>query len=436
MARHTVDGGPVVPRAGRRRPPACRTWAAAVEGLEPRRLLSAALDAAFPLLADINAVTESSSPRVWAELNGQVYFTAETPATGRELYSTDGTAGGTQLVADLLPGPNGSDPHDLAVVGSRIVFWAKDAGGVDRVHATDGTGAGTVRLSDTLAAAADRTIASSAGRAYFAASDGAAGLFSTDGVAPPEAVARAAAVNYPTAFGGSVLYVSSDAGGRASLRRADPGAGSTELVPASVVGPLVTTGNQVLFAAGGDPWRTDGTQAGTRSVVDLTWTDTSAAVTQAVTLANGTTLFRAGSDPKSYVFALAPGGGVTPLWTDSYYTADHLTAVGGTGYFTSGTSADGGTLVATDGTPGGTRVVRAFGYRNGYLPWTPTNLTQLGSQLVFACGDGTAGGELWVSDGTAAGTRRLADLDPGTANGNPSGLPEGDGTSASRPRLF
>ena len=44
------------------------------------------------------------------EIGGLIYFAAQTGEAGRELYATDGTAGGTRLVADIAPGGEASGP--------------------------------------------------------------------------------------------------------------------------------------------------------------------------------------------------------------------------------------------------------------------------------------------------------------------------------------
>ena len=410
-----------------------------VEALERRDLLSgsgagAAVADAFPLLTDINQITEGSFPRAGAELGGRVLFAAATGATGRELFSTDGTAAGTRLVADLRPGVDGSDPHDLAVVNGRAVFWAKDAAGVDRLHATDGTAAGTVRLSDVLTAvpAAGTGIVVSAGRAHLFASDGTGGMFVTDGTAAPAPVARAHAGRYPVAFAGAVFYVHEPATGGASLRRIDPDGTVTQVLASGARGPLLPLGDTLLFTGAGEPWRTDGTSEGTSRVAGAGGA-TFGPVSQAARLDNGTILFRAGTP--AYVYALAADGAVTRIWSESYYTANNLTAVGPAGFFTSGNSQDGGTLVATDGTAAGTRTLRGFGTASPGGPRTPGNLTPFGPGLVFAAGDASTGTELWTSDGTADGTRLLADLEPGATGSGPTGHP-GASTTDPRPTFF
>src|SRR5262245_46752916 len=57
---------------------------------------------------------------------GQMYFTADDGIHGDELWRTDGTAGGTSLVADICPGSCSSEPGAFAVLGGRVFFHADD----------------------------------------------------------------------------------------------------------------------------------------------------------------------------------------------------------------------------------------------------------------------------------------------------------------------
>lgn len=59
-----------------------------------------------------------------------VYFVAESRGRGRELWRTDGTARGTELVADLVPGVRSSLPEKLHAAGSELYFsaWTPERG--------------------------------------------------------------------------------------------------------------------------------------------------------------------------------------------------------------------------------------------------------------------------------------------------------------------
>ena len=83
------------------------------------------------------------------DLHGtRVFFAADDGVHGRELWTSDGTAAGTGMVEDILPGPGSSVPRELAVVDGLLLFAAHD--GVHGVEpwASNGTAAGTFRIQD------------------------------------------------------------------------------------------------------------------------------------------------------------------------------------------------------------------------------------------------------------------------------------------------
>ncbi|HEV7505061.1 MAG TPA: hypothetical protein VGS07_09135 [Thermoanaerobaculia bacterium] len=82
---------------------------------------------------------------------GRVFFQAEDPTAGRELFVSNGTAAGTRLVLDLCPGACGSSAG-LLPAGGEVYFYGRDPEHGVELWASDGTPGGTRRLSDfTLA---------------------------------------------------------------------------------------------------------------------------------------------------------------------------------------------------------------------------------------------------------------------------------------------
>lgn len=89
--------------------------------------------------------------------NGRVFFAAHTDATGLELWTTDGTASGTTLVKDILPGPQGglADMQPMAfspfvVLGSSVYFVANDGVHGRELWRSNGTEKGTVLVGETI----------------------------------------------------------------------------------------------------------------------------------------------------------------------------------------------------------------------------------------------------------------------------------------------
>jgi len=81
-------------------------------------------------------------------VNGTLYFSASTPTYGIEPWKSDGTAAGTQLVKDILPGSDGSGPTDLTNVNGTLFFAARDGVHGPELWKSDGTAAGTKLVKD------------------------------------------------------------------------------------------------------------------------------------------------------------------------------------------------------------------------------------------------------------------------------------------------
>ena len=83
-----------------------------------------------------------------AYTNGKLFFAAYDPVHGQELWTSDGTEGGTQRVTELAPGANqggfGADGiYGMQVSGNDVVF-----GFNGQFWISDGTAAGTVQITD------------------------------------------------------------------------------------------------------------------------------------------------------------------------------------------------------------------------------------------------------------------------------------------------
>jgi ELWxxDGT repeat protein len=111
------------------------------------------------LVKDLRPGSAGSNLHDLAEVEGVLFFTAEDGVHGRELWKSDGTAEGTVLVKDLVPGagspfpvasPNLIRSQLLYGLGGALYFTANDG-----VHGTepwksDGTAEGTVLLRDVM----------------------------------------------------------------------------------------------------------------------------------------------------------------------------------------------------------------------------------------------------------------------------------------------
>lgn len=95
----------------------------------------------------VPGILDDTNPET-ATLNQYVFFTAKDSIHGMELWKTDGTSNGTQMVHDIQPGEKGSLPHNLWVDDSTLYFTAYEASTGVELWSTDGTSTGTQRLTD------------------------------------------------------------------------------------------------------------------------------------------------------------------------------------------------------------------------------------------------------------------------------------------------
>lgn len=349
------------------------------------------------LVADINP-TGPSTPTPLGVHAGIFYFGATTPQAGTEIWRSDGTAAGTWMLADTVPGTGSGMPEHFASLGNTFVFGL-DITFNDRVWVSDGTTANTREIA-AFPVNSSRGLGPFTpfgGRVFFGAETSAAGreLWVTDG---------------------NVASMVIDA---------VPGSGGLEPFTITVLG------NSLLFtgktpANGYELWRSDGTAAGTAMLVDI--------------------------EP----------GSVSSSPRD-------LTAVGGVAYFQAGRSTEGTELWQTDGTAAGTSLVRdiepgpassnpgaltsiggalwfhattvQWGDEPYYLDATglrlvadvqpaavgsaasrPSQLVDLAGTVFFAADDGVTGDELWLTDGTTPGTRLVLDIEPGRGGSRPTEL--------------
>jgi ELWxxDGT repeat protein len=403
-------------------------------------------------VANINTVGIGSSPSDITVVGNTGYFAAYKPGVGNELWKTDGTAGGTSLVDDILPGPGDSDPGDLTNVGDTLYFVANDGSG-DELWKTDGTAAGTEQLTTLMNGSYPTDITVVNGDVYFQ-DDGE--LWKSAGTpATTVQLAAVAASGYYvsdiTNVGGTIYFA--DEG---ELWKSDGTANGTTEVADPATGRLteLTNLNGTLFfsapdgAGGGALWTSDGTAQGTivvkafdasgisfqNDVTGLTnlngtlifdteeelWSsDGTAAATQTISdvdVEGGSYPYFAVADGKAYFFGFTSGSSSLALWetdgTDSGTielsgladgAPSSLTAANGGLFFKGGQG-----LMYDDGVPGDTPIALGGGFTQ-LSP--PGNLANLNGTLLFSGNDGTHGPELWKSGGTPSNTSQILVID-------------------------
>jgi ELWxxDGT repeat protein len=334
-----------------------------------------------------------------------LFFTADT-GDGRELWFTNGTAGGTHEVADIDPGPDGSNPSQLTAVGGLLYFEAEPQStgvqaGSTRLFVSDGTALGTraVDLGPTRPG------------------DSALGL---------------------TAFGNKLVFIAS---GR-TLEITDGTAGGTQSLHSFVLGltDVVSTGSLLFFAAGDSStglelWKSDGTTGGTAPVKDIQPGNGGSYPAQ-LTPVSGRVYFSAddGTHGREAWVSDGTDTGTQLLDIDSGPTGSApvgFTAVGDRAFFVAGDGVGGALggreLWTARGTPAvATKLVDLT--NGGSDLQTPAQLTRSGTLLYLTEADTAHGLELWRSDGTVAGTLLVRDINPGPVGSAPGGLADVNGT--------
>ncbi len=387
----------------------------------------------------------------------RMFFLADDGIHGVEPWWSDGTAGGTSLLADFTPGSGSTFVRGAWRLGDRVILSAYRAADGYEPWVVDADG-GIRQLRDVWAGAGsgfgtDFVVAADAG--YFIGTEATGQLFiyRTDGTpagtvpvvslggqtAVGEFAAGAGGLLFLTSYGlttGAEPYVATVADGGFRLLRdlntgvkTAGGSCGTGTVPNdSNAGAFIPLLGTTYFSAIDQPapsvdrrlYRTDGTSAGTQvaaSTVVITGrpvVTTNRLYAPGFTVAGttGVELFRfepsdAGFSP---VVDLTPGSGSTAF--------GEIVAAGDLVFFAAETNQGGGMeLYRTDGTVNGTLLLKDI--NPGDAGSFPTNLRAVAGRVYFSATTPATGEELWVSDGTPAGTFRLTDINPDAGPSSP-----------------
>ena len=252
-------------------------------------------DVGTVMVKDIQAGSNSSSPKSLVNVNGTLYFTANNGTNGEELWKSDGTAAGTVMVRDILAGINSSTPSQLTAAGSTLFFTANNGTSGVELWRSNGTAAGTVQVLDINSGGASSTpkyLTLVNGTLYFSALTAAAGreLWST--VVSTFATAMIMDIQsnvdiqtgssdsdprYFTEVAGTVYFAATSAAGR-ELWKTNGSAATTSQVRDIYAGTkgsspsrLINFNGALHFAAddgtfGSQLWKSDGTSNGTTPI--------------------------------------------------------------------------------------------------------------------------------------------------------------------------
>lgn len=117
-------------------------------------------------LPDSEPLTEA------APIGDRILFPAYDERVGDELWISDGTSGGTHLLADTNPGPASGRPSGLTAIDGKVLFMATTGRFGREVFISDGTPAGTRRLFDAVPGPVGMGQPQYPGQEWFAAAGG------------------------------------------------------------------------------------------------------------------------------------------------------------------------------------------------------------------------------------------------------------------------
>jgi ELWxxDGT repeat protein len=412
------------------------------------------------LVKDINPGVAGSSITDLTASNGILYFSAQSPLRGRQLWRSDGTDAGTYIVKVINP-TGSAQVSGLIDVNGLIFFRATDGVHGVELFRTDGTPAGTYMLKDINLGLTG--FSSVNGKLFFVAyaNENLFGryIWMSDGTSA--GTVQVTPTNNYVIYGGQRFY---DVNGSAyffsflvntteiGLYRIDMSGNVSFVKPVPLQNSnginIVRSGSLHFFLSDGYYWRTNGTTGGTYRLRTLCcgegsepffledaggtlyfvttnpyglWkTYGTAESTQQLEpnfiaemegLGNDL-IYRHGdshSAASNVWLADAETGAVTELSADATDPRAMTNAVDRV-YFIANTPSNGRKLWVSDGTSAGTYPIHASP--------TPEFIAALGTKAIFS-----ASGQIWVSDGTEAGTQFLASIDGGPqffgqANGN------------------
>ena len=389
--------------------------------------------------------TTIGNPTNVLSAGNRVLFIAATPANGRELFSSDGSAAGTGLLKELVSGAAGIPNTVVAAAtaqGSSAFY-----GFEDQLWLSDNTAAGTLEISGSAISGAVRvqnilpTRASEAiVGAFPTGGDNSSEPFFTQGT-PGTTVSLG---NIRSDVGDSSVVPIAEFNQRLLFQAEISSEPSNFIFSTPLAGPLLldrlpnipTLSAGVHFSklwfSAGNLLTTDGTSAGTMTIDTVSRPQVEDKA--CVVIRNGLRYFLGDSpvdfrDRELYRSDGTAAGtaSVTDVSTAArdglsdfcFENFRSIAQMGSDIYFVGGAASTGEELQKLDVNEQTTLVADI---RPGTEFSFIRDIVALDDRLIFAANDGIFGNELWVSRGTGQSTLRLTDLNPGSASTSITGL--------------
>jgi ELWxxDGT repeat protein len=365
----------------------------------------------------------------FADAGNILYFVGNDYLTsnwGPQICLTDGTAEGTRVLNNGVWAERYSAPANLMSFGAGVVFLANDSAHGYELWKTDGTGAGTQIVVDLYPGPEESSLEQIVmdGTLYLSGNSGICGptcLWKSDGTPVGTQFVTEKGGGHLVVLNHELYFAHSEPETRQELWKSDGTEAGTVMVKdinqqtgdyafgSSTPAQFTVSGEMLYFVAtdgihGGELWRTDGTEAGTVMVKDV---DPRQPVSffQGIgnpldlTDVNGKLFFTADDgvhDRELWVTDGTEEG--TIMLTDLDGAIDEkpirLFNCYGTLYVTAYDSAHGGELWKSDGTPQGTVLVADI--RPGSSGSVPSYKAAANGLLFFSAIDGVTGRELWA----------------------------------------
>lgn len=400
--------------------------------------------------------------------NNQIIISGDADNLGIELWKTDGTVAGTTLLKDILPGfrrgtPYSGRPLGFKIINNKVLFYVNNTSNRNNLWETDGTVAGT-QLIATLTASIRYPI--SYNNSYYFIkdfnslwkSDGTTvgtvevkpgissngiflfknqlfipsfnGFYTSDGTTASTVLYSVPHgqnyINQSHAISNDELYYQASGDDGYELWKTDGTTVGT--VQVKDVHPAIddlpwsgffAVGNKVMFSGwdgnnkGIEPWITDGTEAGTELLKDINTIEVRGSNPNHF-FSDGDTLFFSANNGEQGVELFKYNSGTVSLVKDInlgvyYSNPKNFVKLNGIIYFQATTRTNGTELWKTDGTAVGTVMVKDINPNkaNGIINTTIVNYN---NKLYFFADNGINGVEFYESDGTEAGTQLVKDI--------------------------
>ena len=347
--------------------------------------------------------------------NDTLFFVANDGLEGYELWKSDGTNSGTQLVRSLYPGNQNSNPGGFFTIGDTLYFSARSTSAVHSIWKTDGTSAGTVQVSsgcndyNCRFGGATEYNGNIYGSGY--TPSGGVELFVMDGNSLQMLVDLTPGSNFNipkhtnpqqlTVFNGLLYFETNGYNGQAIYRTDGTVAGTTQFLTGTTTQPMQIFNDELYFihqgagASGYELWKTDGTN---------------------VTLVKDV-------NPQS--FGQTSGfcnSQANPVYSTCF---TEFQVIGDYMLFVADSGSTGRELWITDGTTAGTRLLKDI--NPGATGSNPEKFYSMGDVVYFRADNGITGSELWRTDGTAVGTVLVNDIRSGSDGSTPGNFIDVDG---------